>query len=81
VLRGHLLFTERVNAPRITAEHARILPFLLAADLLLALALAIDGMLLGSTRPVPGVLTIALGVGIALARLVVEPSTTSASFK
>jgi hypothetical protein len=30
---------------------------------------------------VASVLTVALGVGIALARLLVEPATTSASFK
>jgi hypothetical protein len=35
-------------------------------------------MLLAPTRPVPAVLTIALGVGIALVRLVMEPSTTAA---
>jgi hypothetical protein len=81
ILRGHLLFTERMNASRLVAEHARALPIVLAADLLLAAALAVDGVLLAAVRPLAGVLTIALGVGIALARLIMEPATTAASFK
>jgi hypothetical protein len=54
---------------------------LLVADLLLAVAVTGNGLLLTLTRPLAGVLTTALGVGIALARLVVEPATTSASIR
>jgi len=79
VLRGHLLFTERVNTSRLAAEHRRAAPILLAADMFLAVALAVDGVLLAATQPLAGVLTIALGVGVALAQLFVEPATTSAS--
>jgi hypothetical protein len=81
IFRGHLLFAERVNSSRFAAELQRAVPVLLAADLSLAAALAIDGLLLAGIRPVASVLTVALGVGIALARLLVEPATTSASFK
>lgn len=81
VFRGHLLFTERVNAAGLPAERRRALPVTLTADLLIALALAADGVMLAPSRPLVAVLTIALGVGIALARLVVEPATTSASFR
>ena len=78
VFRGHLVFTERHNHPRLATEHRRAALVTLVADVLIGLALAASGMLLAGSRPVPAVLTIALGVGIALARLVVEPSTTSA---
>ncbi len=81
VLRCHLIFTERVNGPGLAAERRRALPVTLFIDLLLALALAADGIVLAATRPLAAVLTIALGVGIALARLVIEPATTSASFR
>jgi hypothetical protein len=76
VFRGHLLFTERLNHPRLQAEHRRAAMITLAADSVIAVALAGAGILLSSTRPVPAVLTIALGVGIALARLVLEPGTS-----
>jgi hypothetical protein len=78
VFRGHLVFTEQMNDPRLSIELKRANVVTLLADLLIAVALAGAGILLASTRPVPAVLTIALGVGVALARLVVEPSTTAA---
>jgi len=81
VVRGHLLFTERVNASRFASEHRRLSLVLLVADMLLAVAVTGNGLLLTLTRPLAGVLTTALGVGIALARLVMEPSTTSASIR
>jgi len=81
IFRGHLLFAERVNSSRFAAELQRAVPVLFAADLSLAVALAIDGLLLADIRPVASVLTVALGVGLALTRLLVEPATTSASFK
>jgi serine/threonine protein kinase len=80
IFRGHLLFAERVNSSRFASELQRATPVLLVADLSLGVALAIDGLLLVRIQPVASVLTVALGVGIALARLLVEPSTTSASF-
>lgn len=80
VLRGHLLFTERVNSPGLAAELRRAVSITLLIDLLLALALIADGVLLAASRPLAAVLTIGLGIVIALVRLVVEPATTSASF-
>jgi hypothetical protein len=78
VIRGHLVFTERMNDPRLVTELQRGALVTLLSDIVIGLALAAAGLLLASTRPVPAVLTIALGVGIALVRLVVEPSTTAA---
>ena len=80
IFRGHLLFAERMNSSRFAAELQRAVPVLFAADLSLAVALGIDGLLLAGVRPVASVLTVALGVGIALTRLLVEPATTAASF-
>jgi hypothetical protein len=78
VFRGHLVFTEQMNDPRLSIELRRATLVTLLADLLIGSALGAAGALIAASRPVPAVLTIALGVGIALARLVVEPSTTAA---
>ncbi|MBF8300440.1 MAG: Protein kinase protein [Acidobacteria bacterium] len=81
VFRGHLLFAERVHGARLAAERERAARVTLVVDLLVALALTLDGAILTSLRPLAAVLTMALGVGIALARLVVEPATTAATFR
>ncbi|OGA47443.1 MAG: hypothetical protein A3G25_11330 [Betaproteobacteria bacterium RIFCSPLOWO2_12_FULL_63_13] len=83
VFRGHLLFAERVagsGAVAFSAERRRATPATLVVDLLIALALVIDGMILSSARPLAAVLTLALAAGIGLARLLVEPSTTRIMF-
>lgn len=80
VFRGFMLFTEQMNPAGFETERRRARPVTLAADLLIALALAADGAFLYQSRPLAAVLTIALGVGIALVGLVVEPATTRAAF-
>jgi len=80
VFRAHLLFTERVTGAGLASERRRAATATLVFDLLAALALTLDGAILASQRPLAAVLTIALGVGIALARLVVEPATSAATF-
>ncbi|MGE0705600.1 MAG: serine/threonine-protein kinase [Vicinamibacterales bacterium] len=80
VLRGHLLFTERVNRSGLAVERGRTSLFTLAVDLLLGLALLGAGLLVAPSRPVVAVLTIGLAVGLALTRLVVERATTDAAF-
>jgi predicted Ser/Thr protein kinase len=80
VFRGHLMFTERMNRPGLAVERRRAAPVTLVIDLLIAVALLSDGALLAPVRMLPATLTIALGVGVALARLVLEPSTTAAAF-
>ena len=47
-------------------------------DVLMAMALAADATMLAAW-PLTAVLTMALGVGIALAALVLEPATTKAA--
>ena len=83
VFRGHLLFTERLagaGGGEFSAERRRASPATLIADLLIAMALLADGIIMAQRRPLAAVLTLALGVGIGLARVVVEPSTTAATF-
>jgi len=81
VFRAHLLFTERINAPGFAAERRRAQPVTLAADIVLALALIGDGAFGAAGSPVIALLSIALGIGIALVRLVIEPATTAAAFE
>jgi hypothetical protein len=78
VLRGHLVFTERVNRRHLAQERRRAASALLIVDLLIAAALVADATLLVAW-PLTSVLTMALGVGIALAALVLEPATTRAA--
>lgn len=80
-VRGHLLFIERVTGVGLDDERQRMSPVSLAADLAVGLALAADGALLASERPLPAILTVALGVGLALVRVVIEPATTAAAFR
>ena len=80
VLRGHLVFTEAMNRPNLTAERRRARRPMLALDLLMAILLFIEGVIMAGTRALPAVLTIALALGIALAAVVLEPATTAAAF-
>ena len=76
VLRGNLLWLERVTGTGLASEHQRARKVTLTFDVAISLVLVADGALVGSGRPVPSALTIALGVVIATATLVIEPVTT-----
>jgi len=81
VLRGHLLFVQRMHSPAaLAAERRRTNPLTVLTDATIAAALVLDSVLLSTARPLAAVLVAGLGVGIILARLVVEPSTTAAAF-
>jgi tRNA A-37 threonylcarbamoyl transferase component Bud32 len=80
IFRGHLLFTERMNPPGFRAELRRAQTITLGGDLLIAAVVAGIGAQLASTRPLAGTLSIALAIGIAFTRLVIEPTTTRAAF-
>jgi hypothetical protein len=77
VLRGHLVFTERINSRNFAAERRRAASALMIVDVLIAAALVADATMLAAW-PLTAVLTMALGVGIAMAALVLEPATTRA---
>jgi len=80
-LRGHLLFAERThNGQTFRRELRRSRVPLDAVDLVMGLALVSEGLWAARVRPVAGVLIIGLGLGIALARMVLERSTTHVAF-
>jgi serine/threonine protein kinase len=79
VLRGHLLFTEGTHDAGLHRERTRLAPVTLVLDLLLAAALAADAVALAPIRELAAALTVALAIGLALARLVLEPATTRAA--
>jgi eukaryotic-like serine/threonine-protein kinase len=80
VFRGHLLFTERVNRPHLNGERRRADPVTGIVDVVIALALGVDGLMLVGDEPLTSVLVLALAVGIVLARFVVERATSAAAF-
>jgi serine/threonine protein kinase len=80
IIRGHLVFTEQMNRPRLADERRRTATIVTAVDLLIALALIADALTFVEVRPLWGMLTMALGLGIAMAALVMEPATTAAAF-
>jgi serine/threonine-protein kinase len=80
VFRGHLVFAEQNNHVTFAAERARAKPVTAVTDVLIALALVADGLIANGGHEVWSLLIMGLGVGIALARLVVEPATTRGAF-
>jgi hypothetical protein len=78
VLRGHLVFTEQINRKNLASERRRASTALMIVDVLFALVLVADGTMLAAW-PLTAMLTMALGIGIALAALVLEPATTKAA--
>jgi hypothetical protein len=80
ILRAHLLFIQRMNPRALAAERRRTEPFTLFIDIVIAAGLVIDSTLLTSGRPLAAVLIAGLGIGLVLAHLVLERSTTAAAF-
>jgi hypothetical protein len=81
VSRAHLLFTSHMNRPRLTHEWQRVRPAVVVIDLLMAGALAADGISFVGIRPLWGMLTIAFAAGLALSTTLLEPATTAAAFE
>ena len=80
IFRGHLMFTERVNRRALANARGRSSPVTLAVDVGVALGLIAAGLMLTAGYPILGVCATALGTGLGLTRLVLEPSTTSAAY-
>ena len=78
VLRGHLVFTEQINRKNLSSERRRAAPAMMIVDVLMAMVLVADGAMLAAW-PLTAMLTMALGIGIAMAALVLEPATTKAA--
>ncbi len=81
MFRGFLMFNERMNPAGFDFELRRAKYVLMAADLVISLALALDGLITFQTRPLVSALTIAVAVVITFLLLVAEPSTTKAAFE
>jgi eukaryotic-like serine/threonine-protein kinase len=80
VLRGHLVFTDRMNRPRLTVERRRTRRGIVLIDFVLAAMLMIDAVATGGVRALPAVFALSLAVGVSLASVVLEPATTRAAF-
>jgi hypothetical protein len=77
VLRAHLVFTEHFNRRNLAGERRRVAAALMIVDVLMAMALVADATMLVAW-PLTAMLTMSLGVGMALAAFVLEPATTRA---
>jgi hypothetical protein len=75
ILRLHLWFTSRLNRQDLPMQVKRERPWILIADLVLAAALMISGLLLSEARIGFAVLLLALGIGSAVVALFIEPAT------
>jgi hypothetical protein len=74
------VFTERMNRALLAHERRRTATATLLVDLLLGAMLFVDGVIIGTVRALPAGGALGLGLGIALAALVLEPATTRAAF-
>ena len=80
-LRLHLWFTSRFYAAELGWARARAAAWIVAADSVFAGALVVGGVLIGDARPELAVAQIAVGVGAAVAFLLIEPATARAAFR
>ena len=80
VLRGHLVFTSVMNPRSLARERRRTARATRVLDVIDAALLCADAALIAATGALPAVFALALGLGIALASLVLEPATTAAAF-
>jgi len=80
VLRGHLVFTEWHNRGHLMEELRRTRRAAVLLDLLFAALLAADSLMVSSVRALWAVFALSLGLGIALAAILLEPATTAAAF-
>lgn len=80
VLRGHLMFTDRVNRRHFARERRRTAPAMRRLDLIVAALMVLDGLAIAGRSALSAVIALSLGLGLAVAALVLEPSTTAAAF-
>jgi hypothetical protein len=80
VLRGHLVFTERMNATHLTLERRRTSRATRLLDLATGGLLLADAAIIARVGALRAVFALALALGIVLASIVLEPATTAATF-
>jgi hypothetical protein len=80
VLRGHLVFTERVNRRHLAIERRRTARPIILIDMAMGALLFVDGAVVAAASALSAVFSISLALSIVLAALVLEPATTAAAF-
>jgi hypothetical protein len=80
VLRGHLMFTERVKPRRFAHERHNTARPLLGVDLTIAVLMLGAAFAIAGRSAVAAAVTIGLGLGPGIATLFLEPSTTDEAF-
>jgi hypothetical protein len=80
-LRLHLWFVSRVASDELAAQQQRTATGLRAADGVFAAGLLGCGLFVGADEPVLAIILSAAAVVVALAFLVIEPSTARAAFR
>jgi len=80
VLRGHLMFTERVKPRRFAHERNNTARPLLGVDLTVAVLMIGAAFAIAGRSAVAAAVTIGLGLGPGVATLFLEPSTTDEAF-
>ncbi|OFW47856.1 MAG: hypothetical protein A3J29_10110 [Acidobacteria bacterium RIFCSPLOWO2_12_FULL_67_14b] len=79
-LRLHLWFTSRTYPSELPAQRAHVGAGIRAADVAFALTLAGTGLMIADSHTGWGALLVAVGLGAALAFLIIEPTTARAAF-
>jgi len=79
-LRLHLWFTSRTYPSELPAQRAHVGAGIRAADVAFALTLAGTGLMIADSHIGWGALLVAVGLGAALAFLIIEPTTARAAF-
>ncbi|MDO8677709.1 MAG: serine/threonine-protein kinase [Acidobacteriota bacterium] len=78
-LRLHLWFTSRTYPSELPAQRAYVSQWIRAADVALALILIATGLVIADAHTAWGALLVAVGLGAALAFLIIEPATARAA--
>ncbi len=78
-LRLHLWFTSRTYPSELPAQRAYVAQWIRAADIAFALILIATGLVIADAHTAWGALMVAVGLGAALAFLIIEPTTARAA--
>jgi hypothetical protein len=78
-LRLHLWFTSRTYPSELPAQRAYVSQWIRAADVAFALILIATGLVIADAHTAWGALMVAVGLGAALAFLIIEPTTARAA--
>jgi hypothetical protein len=77
MLRLNLLFTSRVHAPMLASHRARLFPWVVAAEGLLAVVLLVSALALGTDADTSAAPLLSVGLILIASLALIEPATTS----